>query len=50
MSAMGLTQTDDGTSLLKKISSPELEKEQSWEVELSAFIHKHPELNPSITI
>jgi hypothetical protein len=50
MSAMGLTQTDDGISLLKKISSPELEKDESWEFELSVFIQKHPELNPSINI
>jgi hypothetical protein len=50
MSAMGLTQTDEFSSLLKTIPSPDMECGESWEVELSMFILKHPELSQSVTI
>ncbi len=49
-SAMGLTGTDEFSYLVKRISSPEIEMNESWEVELSSFLQKHPELRPSITI
>jgi hypothetical protein len=50
MSAMGLTGTDDLTCLIKKFSSPEMDYSESWEMELSIFIQKHPELSHSVTI
>jgi hypothetical protein len=50
MSAMGLTGTDDFSSLLKTIPCPDIESGESWEVELSMFILKHPELSHSVTI
>jgi hypothetical protein len=50
MSAMGLTGTDDFTYLIKKFSKFELDYGESWEMELSTFIQKHPELSYSVTI
>ncbi len=50
MSAMGLTETDDFTNLIKKMGAPGMDHKESWEFELSSFIQKHPELRPSLNI